>query len=61
MHKSITFLAAPNGNILGLSEQAAKILGIPNYFAVNSDEQISDFNISQMIKGYNVTLLKCFK
>lgn len=44
--KSIVIIAAPNGNIYGVNEQAYKQLGFPRYFTEDSDDKHSDYNIS---------------
>lgn len=44
--KSIQIVAAPNGNIYGINEQAYKILGFPKYFTEESDDKFSDYNMS---------------
>ncbi|CDW81959.1 pas domain s-box family protein [Stylonychia lemnae] len=59
--KSIQIMAAPNGNIYGINEQAYKILGFPKYFTEDSDDKHSDYNVSQIIMDYNKVLFDCFK
>lgn len=54
-------MAAPNGNIYGLNEQAYKLLGFPKYFTEESDDKHSDYNMSQIIIDYNKVLFECFK
>eukprot|EP00347_Sterkiella_histriomuscorum_P009838 403339681 len=59
--KSIQIMAAPNGNIYGINEQAYKILGFPKYFTEESDDKYSDYNMSQIIIDYNKVIFECFK
>lgn len=59
--KNVTILAAPNGNIYGLNDQAFKLLGFPKYFTDDSDDKHSDYNMSQVIKNYSQILFDCFK
>ncbi len=59
--KSISIIAAPNGNIYGINEQAYKQLGLPKYFTDDSDNKHSDYNMQYIINDYNKVLFDCFK
>lgn len=59
--RSIQIMAAPNGNIYGVNEQAYKILGFPKYFVEESDDKHSDYNMSQIVVDYHKVLFDCFK
>jgi len=54
-------MAAPNGNIYGVNEQAYKQLGFPKYFTEDSDDKHSDYNMSCLIPDYNKVIFDCFK